>query len=312
VPVQLPLPVMLEQLLRRYQGFEALDWPALATLARHARIVRVARGRRIDARLARRGRLLLVEGTVRWYRPRREPLVVASGSSTARVPLLGRRGTDGHVITLSDCTLVWVEPAPVAFLLDGAPVDGYEVAELGGVVAALPKQDWREAFLGAGVARLPPPVLQALFRSLSPVDLAAGEAVFNQGDAADGYFVVAAGRVAVLRDGRLLGRLPAGSGFGEDGLLLGSDRNATVMMASSGRVMRLPTAAFSELLAAHLVRWAAADGKRRAVAVQGDPRRVLPALPAQSALTLRGGTVAERAWWAFLAMRLGLDADAER
>lgn len=300
---------MLERLLRRYEGFEGLDWPALGTLAQHARMVRVAKGRRIDARLARRGRLLLVDGTLRWHRPRRKPLVVAGGSQTARAPLLGQRGTDGHVVTLTDCVLIWVDPTPVAFLLDAAPVEGYEVTELACAPAAA--HDWREAFLRAGLARLPAPALQSVFRSLSPIDLAAGEVVFAQGDASDGYFVVAAGRVAVIRDGRLLGHLPTGSGFGEDGLLLCADRNATVQMVCAGRLMRLPTRAFSELLAAELVRWVPADGKQRSIPVQGDPRRVLPTLPSHSAVTLTGGTVAERTWWTFLALRHGLDADAE-
>lgn len=51
----------------------------------------------------------------------------------------------------------------------------------------------------------------------------------------------------------LLAELKAGQGFGEEALISGDPRNATVTMASAGELMRLPAAEFDTLLREPLV-----------------------------------------------------------
>jgi CRP-like cAMP-binding protein len=69
----------------------------------------------------------------------------------------------------------------------------------------------------------------ALFRdSKNPVSLAAGETLFEQGDAGDTMYVVIAGDLTVLLDGQNIDTLTPGDLVGEMSLVDGSPRSATV------------------------------------------------------------------------------------
>jgi len=75
---------------------------------------------------------------------------------------------------------------------------------------------------------LPAPVLEALAFAATHVDIAAGEAVFSQGDRGDRYYVVDSGAVDVLVDDRRVREQGPGSGFGEIALVRDVPRTATV------------------------------------------------------------------------------------
>jgi CRP-like cAMP-binding protein len=85
----------------------------------------------------------------------------------------------------------------------------------------------------AALAALP------FFRGLDPVELdrilphmttvrvAAGEAVFNEGDPGDRYYIIRKGQVDLSAGGRSLRQLEVGAGFGDLALLYGRPRSAT-------------------------------------------------------------------------------------
>ncbi|WP_295661488.1 MFS transporter, partial [uncultured Nocardioides sp.] len=75
---------------------------------------------------------------------------------------------------------------------------------------------------------LPLPGIERLARGLEPVVVPAGEAVFEQGDAGDRYFVIESGEAEVVGDGRVVATLGPGEGFGEIALLRRTRRTATV------------------------------------------------------------------------------------
>ena len=79
---------------------------------------------------------------------------------------------------------------------------------------------------------LPLPAIEHLARGLEPVQVAAGQAVFHQGDPADRFYVIEAGAADVVGDGRLVATLGPGDGFGEIGLLRRVPRTATVRAAT--------------------------------------------------------------------------------
>lgn len=91
----------------------------------------------------------------------------------------------------------------------------------------------------------------------------AGEDIVVEGDAGDYFYVLESGSAEVVRGNRLLGqgagqpqalaRLGAGASFGEEALLQGGVRNATVRMISDGRLLRLDKANFNLLLKSELV-----------------------------------------------------------
>jgi rhodanese-related sulfurtransferase len=89
-------------------------------------------------------------------------------------------------------------------------------------------------------------------------DVAPGEDVIEQGDTGDFFYVIASGRAEVWRSdaGKApvkLATLSPGAGFGEEALLKGEPRNATVRMPDGGRVLKLAKADFDRFLKAELL-----------------------------------------------------------
>lgn len=124
-----------------------------------------------------------------------------------------------------------------------------------------PPRSWRESFLRArGYARVPSPKMEAAVSRMEPVTARAQDIVIRQGEAADYFYVLAEGRCAVLQE---LADIPepvkvteytVGASLGEDALISGNPRNATVRMLTDGQLMRLPGSDFRELLQPWLAR----------------------------------------------------------
>jgi MFS family permease len=100
----------------------------------------------------------------------------------------------------------------------------------------------------APFALLPPVELEALALRLRRQELAAGAVIVRQGDAGTSYYVVDAGLLDVAVDGRDVGVLGAGEGFGEVALLHGGIRTATVGARTAAVVWELEGAAFLSAL----------------------------------------------------------------
>jgi MFS family permease len=86
---------------------------------------------------------------------------------------------------------------------------------------------------------LPLPAIEQLARGLEPLEVAAGDIVFDQGDVGDRYFVIESGAVEVVGDGRVIAALGPGQGFGEIALLRQVRRTATVRATLALRLQAL-------------------------------------------------------------------------
>lgn len=101
---------------------------------------------------------------------------------------------------------------------------------------------------------LPPARLEAAMRAAVVRDVPAREVIIRQGDDADFFYVMDAGRVEVTQvppgggAPRTLREMGAGEVFGEIGLLTGVPRTATVTAVTDVRVAALPKRAFLELV----------------------------------------------------------------
>jgi predicted MFS family arabinose efflux permease len=92
---------------------------------------------------------------------------------------------------------------------------------------------------------------ESLAHSLRERELAAGTIVFNQGDPAGDFYLIAEGEVDVDIDGRHVRRLGPGECFGEIALLRDVPRTATIRSASRARVLALDRDSFLATVASN-------------------------------------------------------------
>jgi hypothetical protein len=95
------------------------------------------------------------------------------------------------------------------------------------------------------------PELEALARSLEPVEAAAGAAVVREGDPGDLFYAIADGELEVTQKGRSLRRLGRGDVFGEIALLQEIPRTATVTALSPAHLYSLEKEPFLAAVTGH-------------------------------------------------------------
>lgn len=94
---------------------------------------------------------------------------------------------------------------------------------------------------------MPPANIKQLLGRMESVHVNKGDTIVNQGEAGDYYYVLTEGKAKVTRT-IVLATLEPGRSFGEEALLSGSKRNASVTMQTDGVIMRLSKNDFDELL----------------------------------------------------------------
>jgi CRP-like cAMP-binding protein len=158
-------------------------------------------------------------------------------------------------------------------LLTWDQTGSYEVGELRADGAG---DDWMTVLLQSrAFHRIPPANLQAVFMRMQRVEFAAGETIIRQGEPGDAFYAIASGRCVVTREtplnreGIKLAELGMGETFGEEALISGANRNATVSMLTDGVLMRLGKDDFNSLLNEPLLRWVEYGEAQRIVAGGG-------------------------------------------
>ncbi|HEY5622355.1 MAG TPA: cyclic nucleotide-binding domain-containing protein [Gammaproteobacteria bacterium] len=151
----------------------------------------------------------------------------------------------------------------------------YQVEEIGSA-ASEGGDDWMTALMQVGLMqRLPASNIQAVFSRLERVEFEPGETLVRQGDVGDHFYFIVSGRCRVTRESAPneqrvpLVELMPGDVFGEDALISGATRNATVEALIAGTAMRLGKTDFLELLNEPVLKRLDRDGAARAVAKGG-------------------------------------------
>lgn len=102
------------------------------------------------------------------------------------------------------------------------------------------------------LAHLPMANISALLQRIEAIPVREGDVIIREGDEGDYYYLIDSGRAQVIRHMRdrdvHLADLNAGDVFGEEALVSGARRNATVIMKSSGVLLRLGRQDFLALL----------------------------------------------------------------
>jgi rhodanese-related sulfurtransferase len=123
--------------------------------------------------------------------------------------------------------------------------------------------------------RIPPDNIQAIVMRLEQIDAKAGEVVIKQGEAGDYFYIVTVGCCVVTREtamseeGIRLEKLKVGDSFGEEALITGAKRLATVTMETDGTLMRLGKEDFHTLIEEPMLDWVDKNEADRIVAAGG-------------------------------------------
>jgi len=101
--------------------------------------------------------------------------------------------------------------------------------------------------------KVPPENVQKLADKMEPVNVKAGETIIRQNDPGDYYYVIREGNCKVIHNGVEVDQMGPTEAFGEEALLSGAPRNATIEMSEDGVLMRLSKSDFDQLMAPPMI-----------------------------------------------------------
>jgi CRP-like cAMP-binding protein len=188
---------------------------------------------------------------------------IKGGTRLAKLPLEQGKHFQYTARALTDVVCVSVDPNTLDIMLTWDQSGGYEVQDLDESQAADGDEgDWMSNLLQAKVFhRIPPANIQSIFMSMVTHHFAAGESVIRQGEEGEHFYIIREGKCQVTRktrknpEGMVLATLQSGDNFGEEALISGGKRNASIVMQTDGVLMSLSKTDFLELLNEPLLKW---------------------------------------------------------
>jgi len=184
---------------------------------------------------------------------------IQGGTRLAKLPLEQGKIYQHTARVISDAVCVKVDPNTLDIMLTWDQSGGYEVQDLDG---AGDEDDWMAKLLQAQVFhRIPPANIQSIFIRMETHHYKTGEAVIRQGEEGEHFYIIRDGQCRVIRktrknpEGMVLARLKSGDNFGEEALISGGKRNASIVMETDGVLMSLSKTDFLELLNDPLLKW---------------------------------------------------------
>ncbi|MBP6107762.1 MAG: cyclic nucleotide-binding domain-containing protein [Steroidobacteraceae bacterium] len=270
-----PNPVEL-RVLRAFSPLDGLKKENLAALARKTAIRELPQGRVLFKEGDKEKRTYyLASGEVELLSNGRVIGMIHGGTSDARhplAPILPRHCTARVASDKIEYLSIDSDLLDVLITWDQTGI--YEVGELGASNAS--SDDWMTMLLQSrAFHRIPPANLQAVFLRLQRMNYSAGDVVIRQGEEGDFFYVIVSGRCSVSREtplnreGIRLAELGIGETFGEEALISGATRNATVTMLTDGVLMRLAKDDFNTLLNEPMLQWVDYDQGLQIVAKGG-------------------------------------------
>ncbi len=190
------------------------------------------------------------------------PQVIKARTVEAKHPIAPTVPRPSTGKTKTPCTLLFIDSDLLEVLSGDDNSSIIEVEELGGD----DENAWMLRFLQSrAFLKLPTENIQNLLIKLEEVPASAGDVIIAQGEVNDYYYIVQTGRCAVSRrpapkaQDVQLAILNAGDGFGEEALITGGKRNATITMLDDGILMRLGKKDFMSILAKPLISYVNRD-----------------------------------------------------
>jgi rhodanese-related sulfurtransferase len=191
-------------------------------------------------------------------------LVVVGAMGDGRHALNRRAAKIGRSRAISDVELLIVEDEALDILVTfdqvaAGDASGSAMAEAARSDARLVPGIFSLANLRHGVfAQLPAARIDGMFARFERIDAKRGDVVIQEGAEGDYYYVIESGRCQVARTvggvSVALAELKSGDAFGEEALASDVRRNATVTMATDGKLLRLGKQDFHDILGEPLLR----------------------------------------------------------
>ena len=253
-------------LLRRFVPLNALSQPVLDELAAQMEEISRPKGQVIFHQGDEDPWLyFLLEGEVILQEHARAPRYVQAVNENARHALARTRPRGHSAVAATPVRLLRVNEALLESSLGADQAVAYEVFEYDGS----DDPSWMVQILANPAFRkVPPAHANAMFERFQPVSCKAGEVIIQQGEPAENYYLIRSGSAQVSRatpcgTHQVLADLGSGDGFGEEALLTGEPRNASVTLLSDSLLMRLSKQDFDALLKTPLVKSVDMDEARR-------------------------------------------------
>lgn len=183
--------------------------------------------------------------------------LIKAKSADARRPLAPEQPRPSNAKIKTDSSFLYIDSNLLEILSDENDKSSLiEVEEL----SANDDSVWMVRFLQSrAFLKLPTENIQTLLMKLEEVPVNKGDVIINQGDTNDFYYIVQKGRCSVSRrpapnsQDVQLAILRSGDGFGEEALITGGKRNASITMLDDGVLMQLPKKDFMKYLAEPLI-----------------------------------------------------------
>ena len=204
--------------------------------------------------------IYLIEGEATLTTDSGESNTVTAGTEAGKHPLANFQPRRHTAVAKSACKITRVDSDLLDILMTWDQMSGIEVDEIqaededeGG--------DWMTRILQSkAFLQVPPGNIQAMFMRIQEVAAKAGDVIIKQGDDGDYYYVIKSGECKVTRTSKTgseltLATLKGGDAFGEEALLSDAKRNANIVMATDGILMRLSKEDFNELLKDPMLTW---------------------------------------------------------
>jgi CRP-like cAMP-binding protein/rhodanese-related sulfurtransferase len=263
-------------LLRNFSPLDGLKMENLRALARKTTLREMGQGRVLfkegdtDKRT-----YYLVSGTLDLLAEGHVVGTLKAGTADAKhpvAPVLPRRCTAR--VASDRIEYVSIDSDLLDVLLTWDQTGTYEVGELQAGAAA--GGDWMTLLLQSrAFHKIPPANLQAVFMRMQRINYSAGDTVIRQGEEGDYFYAIVAGHCVVTREtplnreGIKLAELGMGDTFGEEALISGAKRNATVTMTTDGVLMRLGKDDFNSLLNEPMLHWVDYEEAKGIIAAGG-------------------------------------------
>lgn len=249
-------------LFGRFVPLQSLVPSDRSQLAKQSSLVNYQPGQVIFSRgeLART-QAFLIEGEIE-LQDEQSARRLRAADPEARYPLAPGQRRAQTALCLKPAQILFVDRELLDVMLTWSQTGGLEVRDLDAVGDAdADSHDWMTALLQSkAFLRIPPGNIAQIFASMEPVTFDAGQIILKQGDPGDYYYVITDGRAQVVLEDpngnseEELAQLGVGRAFGEEALVSGEPRNATVRALTRCSLMRLSSTAFSRLLKAPLMR----------------------------------------------------------